>query len=164
MSEENRDPSVGAVGPPSAQAVSWSSSLNRPLPALLLSGLWTVLFLWSGAATIVRADRPAAAPATSRSARRSRASPRQRSEPDDDDFKLRDLVAFMARGLVDHPDDVAVEILEAGDDAGFELQRAPRRSRPRDRQAGTHRALAAPGARRGRRARAAAAPSLEIAD
>jgi len=27
----------------------------------------------------------------------------------------------MARGLVDHPDDVRVEILEPGDDASFEL-------------------------------------------
>jgi predicted RNA-binding protein YlqC (UPF0109 family) len=31
----------------------------------------------------------------------------------------------MARGLVDHPDEVAVEVLEAGDDASFELQVHP---------------------------------------
>ncbi len=48
-----------------------------------------------------------------------------RREPDDNDTKLRDLVAFMARGLVDHPDEVAVEILEAGDDPCFELQVHP---------------------------------------
>jgi predicted RNA-binding protein YlqC (UPF0109 family) len=51
--------------------------------------------------------------------------PHARREPDERDEKLKDLVAFMARGLVDHPDDVAVEILEAGDDASFELQVHP---------------------------------------
>ena len=38
-----------------------------------------------------------------------------------DDFRERDLVVFMARGLVDHPDDVRVEILSPGPDASFEL-------------------------------------------
>ena len=38
---------------------------------------------------------------------------------------MRDLVAFMARGLVDHPDDVSVEILAAGRDASFELRVHP---------------------------------------
>jgi uncharacterized protein len=47
------------------------------------------------------------------------------SEPDDKDHALRDLVSFMSRGLVDHPEDVAVEILEAGDDACLELQVHP---------------------------------------
>jgi len=46
-------------------------------------------------------------------------------EPDDDDRKLSDLVAFMAKGLVDHPDDVAVETLAAGRDASFELSVHP---------------------------------------
>jgi predicted RNA-binding protein YlqC (UPF0109 family) len=46
-------------------------------------------------------------------------------EPDQVDEQLRDLVAFMSRGLVDHPDEVAVEIVEAGDDASFELQVHP---------------------------------------
>jgi len=50
---------------------------------------------------------------------------RRRHDPDETDGKLRDLVAFMARGLVDHPDEVAVEILEPGDDASFELQVHP---------------------------------------
>ena len=31
----------------------------------------------------------------------------------------------MARGLVDHPDEVAVEILQAGDDSVYELQVHP---------------------------------------
>ena len=46
-------------------------------------------------------------------------------EPTDEDFKLRDLVGVMARGLVDHPDDVSVEILRAGEDASFELHVHP---------------------------------------
>jgi predicted RNA-binding protein YlqC (UPF0109 family) len=50
---------------------------------------------------------------------------RRRQEPDETDAKLRDLVAFMARGLVDHPEQIAVEILEAGEDACFELQTHP---------------------------------------
>jgi len=48
-----------------------------------------------------------------------------RAEPDAEDQKLRDLVTFMARGLVDRPDDVAVEILEPGEDAAFELHVHP---------------------------------------
>ena len=47
--------------------------------------------------------------------------PRSRREPDDEDLRERDLVVFMARGLVDHPDDVRVEILSPGPDASFEL-------------------------------------------
>jgi hypothetical protein len=50
---------------------------------------------------------------------------RRRLDPDENDHKLRDLVAFMARGLVDHPDEVAVEVLEPGEDACFELQVHP---------------------------------------
>ncbi len=46
-------------------------------------------------------------------------------EPDQVDEQLRDLVAFMSRGLVDHPEEVAVEIVEAGDDASFELEVHP---------------------------------------
>jgi predicted RNA-binding protein YlqC (UPF0109 family) len=50
---------------------------------------------------------------------------RRRLDPDENDHKLRDLVAFMARGLVDHPDEVAVEVLEPGEDSCFELQVHP---------------------------------------
>jgi hypothetical protein len=69
----------------------------------------------------------------------------------------------MARGIVDHPDDVSVEIVEPGDDAEFEL-----RVHPDDvghvigKQGRTARslrlALGAAAARIGRRA------GLEIAD
>jgi predicted RNA-binding protein YlqC (UPF0109 family) len=46
-------------------------------------------------------------------------------DPDEKDHALRDLVVVMARGLLDHPDDVSVEILEPGDDASFELHVHP---------------------------------------
>ena len=42
-----------------------------------------------------------------------------------EDERLRDLVVMMARGLVDRPDDVAVDILEPGEDAVFELRVHP---------------------------------------
>ena len=38
---------------------------------------------------------------------------------------MRDLVALMARGIVDRPNEVQVEILEAGADAQFELSVDP---------------------------------------
>ena len=53
----------------------------------------------------------------SRPARASHAT----HEPDADDIRERDLIVFMARGLVDHADDVRVEILTPGPDAHFEL-------------------------------------------
>src|SRR6185436_3892697 len=37
--------------------------------------------------------------------------PQTRREPDAEDLKFKDLVAHVARGLVDHPDDVDVVIL-----------------------------------------------------
>jgi len=42
-----------------------------------------------------------------------------------EDQRLRELVVMMARGLVDRPDDVAVEVLEPGEDAVFELHVHP---------------------------------------
>lgn len=50
---------------------------------------------------------------------------RDHHEPDEHDFRLRDLVIHMAKGLVDHPDDVSVEILEAGDGGELELRTHP---------------------------------------
>jgi hypothetical protein len=45
--------------------------------------------------------------------------------PDEIDFKLRDLVGYMARGLVDHPESVDVDILAAGEDGMLELSVHP---------------------------------------
>lgn len=46
-------------------------------------------------------------------------------EPDETDFKLRDLVGYMARGLVDHPESVDVDILAPGEDGVLELSVHP---------------------------------------
>ena len=91
-------------------------------------------------------------------------APRRASrEPEAEDLKERDLVAFMARGLVDHPDDVSVEILAPGSDASFELHVHPDDlGHVIGKQGRTARsmrlALSAAAARTGRRA------NLEIAD
>jgi hypothetical protein len=74
-----------------------------------------------GAETIIRAPRseePAVTPTYA-------SAPAAAVEPTEEDFKLRDLVQIVARGLVDHPDDVSVEILRAGKDASFELHVHP---------------------------------------
>jgi hypothetical protein len=46
-------------------------------------------------------------------------------EPAEIDSSLRDLVVHMARGIVDHPDDVSVEVLRAGEEPEFELRVNP---------------------------------------
>jgi uncharacterized protein len=53
------------------------------------------------------------------------AASREPSEPDAHDFQLRDLVVHMAKGLVDHPEAVSVEIEVAGDDGELELNVHP---------------------------------------
>ena len=116
-----------------------------------------------GAATIVRSDRPAAAPDRVVLGAPKPYAPRQQREPDDIDFQLRDLVVLMARGIVDHPDRVKVSILDAGEDAGFELEvHADDLGHVIGKQGRTARslrlALSAAAARAQRRA------SLEIAD
>lgn len=50
---------------------------------------------------------------------------RVRTQPDEVDEQLRGLVALMARGIVDRPDEVRVDILEPGEDAQFELSVDP---------------------------------------
>jgi predicted RNA-binding protein YlqC (UPF0109 family) len=62
-----------------------------------------------GAETIVRSGGE---PALSRPARR---------EPDPIDLQLRDLATYVAKGLVDRPEEVRVEILAPGPDASLEL-------------------------------------------
>jgi predicted RNA-binding protein YlqC (UPF0109 family) len=47
---------------------------------------------------------------------------REPREPDEHDEKLRELVEYMAKGLVDHPEDVSVEVLEPGDGGELELR------------------------------------------
>jgi predicted RNA-binding protein YlqC (UPF0109 family) len=79
-----------------------------------------------GEATIIRAPRSAVEqPREILGAPKPYVPPAPPSEPDDNDFQLRDLVNFMARGIVDQPDDVSTEILAAGEDASFELRVHP---------------------------------------
>ena len=73
--------------------------------------------LLAKAAVIIRSDRPAPPPPPARAAREQR----EHHEPDGTDEKLRDLVVHMAKGLVDHPDAVDVEIVSAGDGGMLEL-------------------------------------------
>lgn len=54
-----------------------------------------------------------------------RREPAPPAEPDAVDERMQNLVAFMAKGLVDHPDAVSVEVLEAGRDASYELHTHP---------------------------------------
>jgi predicted RNA-binding protein YlqC (UPF0109 family) len=77
------------------------------------------------AAVIVRAPRPAAQPDREviGSARDDRS--RGPREPDEHDEKLRVLVEYMAKGLVDHPEEVSVEVLEPGDGGELELRTHP---------------------------------------
>lgn len=70
-----------------------------------------------GGETVVRSGHPGPGDAA--------LSPRARREPDSIDFQLRDLAAFMARGLVDRPEDVRVEVLAPGSDSSFELHVHP---------------------------------------
>jgi len=88
---------------------------------------------------------------------------RSRSEADEVDQQLKDLIALMARGIVDRPDEVRVDILEPGEDAQFELGVDPDDlGHVIGKQGRTARALRlALGAAAGRRDRQA---SLEIAD
>jgi predicted RNA-binding protein YlqC (UPF0109 family) len=62
-----------------------------------------------GAETIIRSSSPP-----------PRVEPVRR-EPDPNDLKLRDLVALISRGLVDHPEDVEVDILGVGAETSLEL-------------------------------------------
>ena len=78
-----------------------------------------------GDPTIIRADRSeSATPYEVLGAPKPRAR-RASLGPDEIDTQLRDLVALMARGIVDRPNEVAVEILEPGEDAQFELSVDP---------------------------------------
>ena len=116
-----------------------------------------------GDPTIIRADRSESAPAYEvLGAPRPRAR-RASTEPDEIDTQLRDLVAHMARGIVDRPNEVSVAILEPGEDAQFELSVDPDDlGHVIGKQGRTARslrlALGAAAARRDRQA------SLEIAD
>ena len=117
MSEENRDPSLVQYGRPlrkrSRGPKPQSADSGTPAVGPVVGPVPV-----DGAETIVRADRPPAIAGEVLGAPKPRPAPR---EPDDVDQNLSDLVAFMARGIVDRPERVQVRLLEAGDDAAYEL-------------------------------------------
>lgn len=51
--------------------------------------------------------------------------PAPRRDADSTDQALQDLVAYMARGIVDQEGDVQVDVLRPGEDASFELRVHP---------------------------------------
>ena len=64
--------------------------------------------------TIIRAHRDESAPAHEVLGAPKPRAPRARGNADEIDTRLRDLVAMMARGIVDRPDAVRVDIIEPG--------------------------------------------------
>ena len=159
MSESNREAEASRWGRPlrrRSRGMKAPSAAGAAEPAAV--GPVDVTALPEGVPTITRAH-PAAEPAPLPRP----ATPRASREPDEVDLQLQELVAHMARGIVDHGEDVQVEILSTGDDASLEL-----RVHPDDlghvigKQGRTARslrlALGAAAARHGRRA------GLEIAD
>ena len=120
MSDENRSPGVGQWGRPLRRRVKYAAPQPTGTDAPVVGPVDDPAVL-ERAATIVRAERPAAPTSFEVIGAPKPAASREPREPDANDFQLRDLVVYMAKGLVDHPDDVRVEILSAGPDAHFEL-------------------------------------------
>ena len=73
----------------------------------------------ANAAVIIRSATPPPAPYAP--AKRERVH----VDPDENDFRFRDLVTYMAKGLVDHPEEVMVDIVLAGNDGVLELSVHP---------------------------------------
>jgi len=139
-----RKRSRGPKAPSSASDPSFVGLLGDAVPA-------------GGDPTVIRST------AAERPAREALSPPASQRDPDEVDFKLRDLVATMAAGVVDHPDHVRVVVLEADPDPAFELHVHPDDlGHVIGKQGRTARslrlALGAAAAKQGRRA------SLEIAD
>src|SRR5262245_24657567 len=118
MSETDRDSSVARWGRPMRKRS------RGPKPASSASdpgfvGLLGDAVPAGGDPAVIRstAGVPPARPTLS--------PPAPRRDPDEIDFKLRDLVATMAAGVVDHPDQVRVVVLEADPDPAFELHVHP---------------------------------------
>ncbi len=117
MSDTNRDDASMQWGRPLKRKIKYAAPQSREAGQTPVGPVDDPAAL-AKAAVIVHAERPAHAPAPP-------SSSRARREPDDGDFRLRDLVGEMARGLVDHPDDVVVEIISAGNDGVLELHVHP---------------------------------------
>ena len=118
MSDDVRSSSVGQWGRPlrkrsrgpQAQPSGTNTPAVGPVDADLPPG---------GAETIVRAS------SSGNGAPRHEYAPLVPREPDAKDEQLRDLITLVARGLVDHPDDVGVAILGVGSETSLELHVNP---------------------------------------
>ncbi|MBI5711633.1 MAG: KH domain-containing protein [Candidatus Eisenbacteria bacterium] len=160
MSDENRPPVVGQWGRPLRKRSRGPQAQPAASDAPAVGPVDDPARLDRAAAIVHTGPAPGSEPGAVAPPPRPR---REAQEPQAEDFRLRDLVAYVAKGLVDHPDDVRVEILEPGDDASFELHVHPDDlGHVIGKQGRTARsmrlALGAAAARSGRRA------NLEIAD
>ena len=116
MTDTSSNPTQGQWGRPTKRKIKYAAPKAREAAPPV--GPVDDPELLARAAVIVHAERPVHVPAPASSSRAPR-------EPDDGDFRMRDLVGEMARGLVDHPDDVVVEIISAGADGVLELHVNP---------------------------------------
>ena len=124
MSDENRSTDLGSWGRPLRRRVKYAAPKSTGADAPVVGPVDDPAAL-ERAAVIVRAERPAAPTGFEVIGAPRAATPREPRDPDEHDFQLRDLVVHMAKGLVDHPDSVAVEIVAAGDDGELELHVHP---------------------------------------
>src|SRR5262245_58538409 len=120
MSDQNRTPPVAQYGRPLRKRTRGpkpeSADPGTPDVGPVVGPLPV-----GGDATIVRADPGESIPPYEVLGAPKPRAPRARHEPDTIEHELRDLVAHMARGIVDRPGEVRVDILEPGEDAQFEL-------------------------------------------
>ena len=121
MSEANRSSDLGQWGRPLRRRVKYAAPKSSGADAAPVGPVDDPVAL-ERAAIIVRAERPAGVAPTSFGSSPAASREREHAEPDDHDFALRDLVVHMAKGLVDRPEAVAVEILSAGSNGVLELR------------------------------------------
>jgi len=121
MSEPNRSPDLGQWGRPLRRRVKYAAPKSTGTDGPPVGPVDDPAAL-ERAAVIVRAERPPAPTGVEVIGAPKSSQPHEPSEPDAHDFQMRDLVVHMAKGLVDHPDDVAVEILTAGNEGELELR------------------------------------------
>lgn len=124
MSETNRPPDLGQWGRPLRRRVKYAAPKSAGADAAPVGPVDDSVAL-ERAAIIVRAERPPAPANVEVIGAPKSAASREPREPDAHDLQLRDLVVHMAKGLVDHPEDVSVEIEVAGDDGELELNVHP---------------------------------------
>ena len=121
MSEDHRTRDVGQWGRPLRRRVKYAAPQSAGANAAPVGPVDDPALL-ERAAIIVRAPRPAPGPAVEVIGAPRVSQPRESHEPDAHDAQMQALVEHMAKGLVDHPDAVSVEILEAGDGGELELR------------------------------------------